>query len=242
MFNIVKVFKDFLILSRLTFILYPFAKLFNYIYYWNLMISKTSDHSKYLLKNDFYRVTRDYNDREGMYEFVMNEFNLNTKKIVYLEFGVAGGNSFNKFLTLNSNQASKYYGFDTFEGLPEDWGGFFKKGDMSHDIPGLNDNRATYIKGLFQDSLVPFLETKSNELKEADVRVIHMDADLYSATIFSLSMLYPFLKKGDIIFFDEYNVPLHEFKAFKEFTENFYIQYKPLTAVNNYYQMSFMID
>ena len=58
----------------------------------------------------------------------------------------------------------------------------------------------------------------------------------------SLSQLYPFLKAGDIIFFDEYNVPMHEFKAFKEFTENFYIKYKALTAVNNYYQMSFMIE
>jgi hypothetical protein len=206
------------------------------------MISKVGEYNKLLLKNNFYRPIRNHVDREGMYEFVMNEFNLTTKKIAYLEFGVCSGISFNKFLTLNSNFESRFYGFDTFEGLPEDWGGFYKKGDMSHEIPGLEDNRAIYIKGLFQDSLVPFLSEKSEVVKEADIRIIHLDADLYSSTIFSLSILYPYLKKGDILFFDEYSVPMHEFKALKEFTENFYVKIRPLTAVNNYYQMSFMIE
>ncbi len=242
MFGLVKILKDFLILSRLTYIFYPIAKLMNYVYYWNLMVLKVSEYKKVLLKNDFYRLIRNYDDREGMFDFVFNEFNLSTKKLVYLEFGVAGGNSFNKFLTLNSNPTSRFYGFDTFEGLPENWGSFFKKGDMSYNVPELKDNRAKYIKGLFQDSLVPFLNDKSQELTSADLRIIHLDADLYSATIFSLSLLYPYLKKGDILFFDEYSVPMHEFKAFKEFTENFYVKYKPLTAVNNYYQMSFMIE
>lgn len=242
MFGFVKFIKDLLILTRITYIFYPIAKLFNYVYYWNLMISATSGYKIKLLKNDFYRPFRNYDDRELSYEFVMNEFKLDSKNIMYLEFGVAGGNSFNKFVSLNNNSSSKFYGFDTFEGLPEDWGGFFKKGDMSHDVPNLDDSRAKYIKGLFQDSLVPFINMYRDDIINADVRVIHMDADLYSATIFSLSQLYPFLKAGDIIFFDEYNVPMHEFKAFKEFTDNFYIKYKPLTAVNNYYQMSFMIE
>jgi O-methyltransferase len=55
-----------------------------------------------------------------------------------------------------------------------------------------------------------------------------MDADLYSATIFTLSQLYPFLHKGDIIMFDEFNVAMHEFKAYDEFTSNFYINLSPL--------------
>ena len=69
-----------------------------------------------------------------------------------------------------------------------------------------------------------------------------MDADLYSATIFSLSQLYPFLKKGDIILFDEFNVAMHEFKAYLEFTSNFYIRLKPIAAVNNFYQTAFVVD
>ena len=31
-----------------------------------------------------------------------------------------------------------------------------------------------------------------------------MDADLYSATLFTLTSFAPFLKKGDIILFDEF--------------------------------------
>jgi ASC-1-like (ASCH) protein len=69
-----------------------------------------------------------------------------------------------------------------------------------------------------------------------------MDADLYSATIFTLSQLYPYIKKGDIILFDEFNVPLHEFKAYKEFIEAFYIKLKPVAAVNNFYQTAFVVE
>ena len=61
-----------------------------------------------------------------------------------------------------------------------------------------------------------------------------MDADLFSATIFSLSQLYRFLNEGDIILFDEFAVPKHEFMAFKIFTESFYVDYEVIGAANNY--------
>jgi len=50
-----------------------------------------------------------------------------------------------------------------------------------------------------------------------------------------------FLKPGDILFFDEFNVPLHEFKAFKEFTEKFYVKLLPISQVNTFYQVAFMV-
>jgi hypothetical protein len=78
-------------------------------------------------------------------------------------------------------------------------------------------------------------------LKSTTQKVIHIDADLYSATIFSLSQLYPFLQKGDIILFDEFSVALHEFKAYWEFTGNYYIKLKPIVAVNNFYQVAFEV-
>ena len=49
------------------------------------------------------------------------------------------------------------------------------------------------------------------------------------------------LNKGDIIMFDEFNVPVDEFKAFKEWTESFYIEYEVLGEVNNYYQIAIKI-
>ena len=69
-----------------------------------------------------------------------------------------------------------------------------------------------------------------------------MDADLFSSTIFVLSQLYPFLNKGDIILFDEFNVANHEFFAYKIFTESFYVKMKLVGAQNNFYQTAFVVD
>ena len=71
--------------------------------------------------------------------------------------------------------------------------------------------------------------------------VIHIDADLFSSTLFVLNTLNPYLKKGDILFFDEFNVPVHEFKAFKLWVESYYINYTVLGEVNNYYQTAIRI-
>ena len=162
-------------------------------------------------------------------------------KIIYLEFGVAGGESFKWWLNENKDNSSCFYGFDTFEGLPENWGVLFKKGDMNYEESQMQDKRAKFIKGLFQDTLFSFIQDNKDYLNSNTRKVIHMDADLYSSTIFVLSQLYPYLKSGDIILFDEFNVPLHEFKAFKEFTEAFYIKLEPLGAVNNYLQTAFIV-
>ena len=50
-----------------------------------------------------------------------------------------------------------------------------------------------------------------------------------------------YLNKGDILFFDEFNVPDHEFFAFRIFTESWYIKTKLIGAVNNYLQTAFMV-
>ena len=68
-----------------------------------------------------------------------------------------------------------------------------------------------------------------------------MDADLYSATLYVLTLMTPFLKKGDIIFFDEFNVPMHEFKAFSEWSNSFYLDYEIIGSVNNFYQTAIKI-
>ena len=101
-------------------------------------------------------------------------------------------------------------------------------------------DRAEFIRGIFQDSLHPFIESNKTILR-TKAKLIHLDADLFSSTIFVLSQLYPYLKKGDIIFFDEFNVANHEFLAFKIFTESFYVKLRPIGAVNNFYQTAFMV-
>jgi hypothetical protein len=193
-----------------------------------------------LLINDLYSWKRDYPKRYILYDKVAAHFELGRKEILYLEFGVASGSSFFWWMKKNTNPGSLFRGFDTFEGLPEDWGGF-KKGAMAFDQAQVNDGRAEFIKGIFQDTLFPFIELNKNLLLDKP-KVIHMDADLFSSTIFVLSQLYPYLKKGDIIFFDEFNVANHEFLAFKIFTEAFYVKLRPVGAVNNFYQTAFVVS
>jgi len=181
--------------------------------------------------NDWYQGNWDYSRRFKLYESVSSSEQLQATAIDYFEFGVSGGSSFRWWLEFNRNPDSRFYGFDTFEGLPENFGSF-GKGSMSVALDSLDihDTRACFYKGLFQDTLIPFLDGYKSEHR----KLIHLDADLFSSTIFSLSQLYRFLKEGDIILFDEFAVPRHEFMAFKIFTESFYVKYEVIGAANNY--------
>ena len=238
--KIIKFFKDFLLWSGILRLLSPFNHLFFFLRNFNVLRSWISEANRTdLLINDFYSWKRDYPKRYILYNTVAAHFELGTKEILYLEFGVASGSSFFWWMKKNTNPGSVFRGFDTFEGLPEDWGGF-KKGAMAFEQVQMNDGRAEFIKGIFQDSLFPFIESNKN-LLQARSKVIHMDADLFSSTIFVLSQLYPYLRKGDIIFFDEFNVANHEFLAFKIFTEAFYVKLRPVGAVNNFYQTAFVV-
>jgi hypothetical protein len=136
------------------------------------------------------------------------------------------------------NENARFYGFDTFTGLPEDWG-HFKKGDMSNgnEPPKIEDNRHQFYQGLFQTTLPDFLKTYNNDR----MKVIHLDADIYTATLFVLTSLSPFLRKGDILLFDEFNVPMHEYKAFTEWISSFYLDYTVIGEVNNYFQVAIRI-
>jgi O-methyltransferase len=197
-------------------------------------VSKNRD----LTYNDFYSPVFDYAKRYLLYEFVNGE-KVKGESVLYLEFGVFGGYSFKWWVEHNTHPDSRFFGFDTFEGLPEDWGGF-KKGEMTTDskIPEIKDPRADFRKGLFQETLPAFLKELDKEKK----KVILMDADLYSSTLYVLTSLAPYLKKGDIVLFDEFNVPRHEFLAFLNFTESYYVKLKLFAAANNYYFCAFEVQ
>jgi len=188
--------------------------------------------------NDFFSKEFIFDKRYKLYEFLFNYEKLDDE-IIYLEFGVLGGHSFKWWTGKNINSNSRFYGFDTFEGLPEDWN-LYKKGDMTTEgkIPQIDGNRHQFYRGLFQDTLMQFLKQVNLNKR----LVINMDADLYSSTYFVLNCIAPFLKKGDVIIFDEFGVPTHEFKAFSEFFASYYLKYKVLAASNNYYQVAIKID
>jgi O-methyltransferase len=186
--------------------------------------------------DDFYSGRFRYDKRYDLYRHVVDSEKLD--RIDYLEFGVSQGHSFRWWASNIRNPDSRFFGFDTFSGLPENWGGF-SKGAMSVEgaMPAPPDGRCRFIKGLFQDTLPTFLDGYDGRSR----RVIHMDADLYSSTLFVLTSLAPRLKEGDILMFDEFTVPAHEFRAFTDFTESYYLKTDIIGAVNNYFQIAMKI-
>jgi hypothetical protein len=187
--------------------------------------------------NDFYNKKVKYTDRFKLHEFVFEE-EIQNQSIDYLEFGVASGIAFEWWVEKIENPESRFFGFDVFTGLPEDFGVMKKQHyDTAGQTPNIQDDRVTFVKGLFQDSLPGFL----NDYKPQQKKVIHMDADLYSSTLFVLTKLIPFLEKDDIIIFDEFGVPTHEFRAFDDIVSSYNLKYEFLGAVNNYLQIAIKI-
>jgi O-methyltransferase len=205
-----------------------------------LMLSKwIADQNKHDVFNDFYAPFRDYSKRRLLHQHVVDRFGLNEEAFDYFEFGVCNGDSFRWWLEHCLHPESRFYGFDTFEGLPEKWGAF-EMGAMAANIPVIEGNRHEFIQGLFQETMQPFLHR--TRLDTGRRKVIHLDADLFSSTLFVLTSLAPHLKPGDILLFDEFNVPNHEFLAFHMFTESYYVKTKLIGAVNNYYQTALVVE
>ncbi len=109
--------------------------------------------------------------------------------ILYIEFGVWKGHSIKYFADKYKSASSEFYGFDTFYGFPEkclsmEKGHYSTAGEM----PQLNDVRIKFIKGLFQETLPIFLKKINFETKKKTV-LVHFDAPLHSATLFTLFKL-----------------------------------------------------
>lgn len=138
----------------------------------------------------------------------------------WLEFGVASGHSIRRIAKI----APKVYGFDSFKGLPEAWNKHHPIGTFAQNEPPKVPNNVELIVGLFQDTLPKF--------KKEIVAFLHMDADLYSSTIFVLEQLNDFIIPGTIILFDEYFDPKHEKKATEEWISKYKRSIKHL-ATNN---------
>jgi hypothetical protein len=186
---------------------------------------------KNIPNNDFYSKKFDFSKRFELYGQIVDT-ELKDQEFTYLEFGVAAGHSFKWWMEKATNKNIDFHGFDTFTGLPEDWG-LHKAHAMSTDgkTPVIIDERGKFHKGLFQETLPDFIkENKWNKRL-----VVMMDADMYTSTLYVLTSLAPYLKPGDIILFDEFNIPRHEFLAFKNFVSAYYIKYDVIGARNNYY-------
>lgn len=67
------------------------------------------------------------------------------------------------------------------------------------------------------------LRPKKAELEADGISVLHLDADIYSSTIYVLETLAPYIRKGTTIMFDEYwnfvTWEHDEYKAWMEYLE-----------------------
>jgi hypothetical protein len=169
---------------------------------------------------------RSFSDRNGtahlrgFYEHINGLMAGSAGAIDYLEFGVAQGRSLRLWAGINGHRRSRFYGFDSFYGLPEDWEwaiggmprGAFSTGGRK---PALADRRVRCVSGLFQESLPPFL----GRYRPGNPLIVHLDADLYTSTLFCLTRLDPLLD-GAAVIFDQFDNLLHEFAAFRHYTES----------------------
>ncbi|GGM77184.1 hypothetical protein GCM10007108_14140 [Thermogymnomonas acidicola] len=169
-----------------------------------------------------------FNDRHEHFKYI-NDKVIKEDPIDYLEFGVYKGDSIREWSSLNKNPVSRFYGFDSFEGLPEDWTYTMRRGEfnLNGNIPHIDDSRVKMVKGLFQNTLRPFLKS----FRRIQRIVVHLDADLFSSTLYVLTSLDPFLEKGDVLMFDEFSAPTGEFKAFIDYKTAFYREFKMVSKV-----------
>jgi len=158
--------------------------------------------------------------------------------IDYLEYGVFEGKTLRWWVNRNRDPASRFVGFDTFTGLPADWEwapkGFFS---TQGKLPVFDDPRCRLVVGLFQDTLPSFLAANKLERRT----VVHLDADLYSSTLFVLMQIGPHLRRGDIIVFDEFSIYMHEFRAWCNFLEAFPIRYEVLVMTPDAAQVAIRV-
>jgi hypothetical protein len=132
---------------------------------------------------------------------------------LYCEFGVYNGASIN-FIAERTH--SVVHGFDSFEGLPEDWRPGREKGTFKVDaLPRVRENVQLH-KGWFEATLPAFRQAQSGPLA-----FLHIDADLCSSTEAIFDVLGDRIVPGTVLQFDEYfNYPSWrdgEHRAFDNF-------------------------
>ena len=167
-------------------------------------------------------INRNYNTNDTLLERMTR---LSPKDGLILEFGVFSGSTINRISTVTNKTV---YGFDSFEGLPEDWVSGMNKGYFKCDLPEVNSN-VELVVGWFNETLEGFLQNHDEK-----IAFCHVDCDLYSSTKYILDTLKTRFQPGTNLLFDElanYNgYENHEYKAFIEF----------LSEENNEYDIEFL--
>lgn len=112
-----------------------------------------------------------------------------------LEFGVWKAGWINQMAQWTDR---RFYGFDSFEGLPEPWSTVDKGFFAIDGLPKVREN-VSLIKGWFHETLPPFLEQNPGP-----VAFVHVDCDLYSSTKTVLELLRDRFVPGTVLVLDDF--------------------------------------
>jgi hypothetical protein len=169
-----------------------------------------------------------HRSREELYAYALTEAG---NPRMYLEFGVAKGASLRWWVGHVPDATATFVGFDTFEGIPEDWGRQPAGSYTAHGAtPDVGDDRVRFEVGRFEETLPGFLDDQ--ELTHP--LVLHLDADLYTSTETVLRALGPLLSTGDVVIFDELldvGTADHEFLALDDLAPTLGLNWTPIAAV-----------
>jgi O-methyltransferase len=174
-----------------------------------------------------------FSSREEMWSFIASR---SAGTIDYLEFGVHRGHSILYFASQNRSPDSRFFGFDCFTGLPEDWNRNYPRGhfDTGGRVPETTDTRVNFVVGMFQDTLPKFVA----EYKADRQIIVNIDCDLYSSALYCLTKLDPVLPSGTIIIFDEFGSVLHEFRAAQDYLSSYRREFKVICSHDDFFTVA----
>jgi hypothetical protein len=195
-------------------------------------------------------------DRNMVLEgLIKAKFNFPDEDSTVLEFGVCDGASYIAMAEhiILHNPTITLYGFDSWQGLPDETEGVWKpkrhnpgmfsasKNDVLNQLwerGADNDPRFKLIDGFFENSLTKELQSKIKNLI-----FVNIDVDLHKSTVELLEFIYPLLRKGVILYFDDWKDPQdsHDGKwgehlAWEEYIQKYpNIKYETI-KINNFNQ------
>jgi hypothetical protein len=118
-----------------------------------------------------------------------------------LEFGVAFGHATDWWLSHHDRSVlSTWDGFDRFTGLPRAWRAFPEGAfDAGGRTPAIDDSRVAWHVGDVENTIADL----DVERIASGQRLIYFDLDVYEPSKVAWDWLLPYLKPGDLLYFDE---------------------------------------
>jgi hypothetical protein len=160
--------------------------------------------------------------RANLFRFIREFIESQNLSGSYMEFGVLNGECMIDAFRQFRGVITHYYGFDSFEGLPDlsvedhkasEMSPHFRKGNfksMARDAvrqtilasSRISEEELTLVQGFFSDSLPEF--SKERLKSDGAPLVVYIDCDLYSSTLDVLRFIDDIVVTGTWVLFDDF--------------------------------------